>query len=57
MVIIRVWALENITVILIYRLWFGQKLITFQSTDLGIAFLIEDQEKIIYHAGDLNDWV
>ena len=35
----------------------GQKLTTFQSTDLGVAFLIEDQEKIIYQAGDLNDWV
>lgn len=40
-----------------YRLWLGQKLMTFQSTDLGVAFLIEDQGQIIYHAGDLNDWV
>lgn len=40
-----------------YGLWLGQKLTTFQSTDLGVAFLIEDGEKIIYHAGDLNDWV
>lgn len=24
---------------------------------MGVAFLIEDKEKIIYHAGDLNDWV
>mgnify|MGYP003296151088 CR=1 FL=1 len=40
-----------------YGLWLGQKLITFESTDLGVAFLIEDQEKMIYHAGDLNDWV
>ena len=40
-----------------YRLWFGQKLTTFQSTDLGVAFLIEDQGQLIYHAGDLNDWV
>ena len=39
------------------ELWFQQKLTTFQSTDLGVAFLIEDQEKFIYHAGDLNDWV
>ena len=35
----------------------GQKLSTFTSTDLGVAFLIEDQDKLIYHAGDLNDWV
>ena len=40
-----------------YDLWFQQKLATFQSTDLGVAFLIEDGERIIYHAGDLNDWV
>lgn len=27
------------------------------TTDLGVAFLIEDHGKLIYHAGDLNDWV
>ena len=32
-------------------------LTTFKSTDLGVAFLIEDEGKLIYHAGDLNDWV
>lgn len=40
-----------------YALSLEQKLTTFQSTDLGVAFLIEDQGKMIYHAGDLNDWV
>ena len=40
-----------------YALGPQQKLITFQSTDLGVAFLIEDQQERIYHAGDLNDWV
>ena len=40
-----------------YTLWLGQELTTFQSTDLGVAFLIEDQGKVIYHAGDLNEWV
>ena len=40
-----------------YCLWFGQKLSTFQSTDEGVSFLLEDGGKIIYHAGDLNDWV
>ena len=40
-----------------YDLCLGQKLITYKSTDLGVAFLIEDQKKMIYHAGDLNDWV
>ena len=33
------------------------KLTTFRSTDLGVAFLIEDQNTLFYHAGDLNDWV
>lgn len=33
------------------------RLTTFRSTDMGVAFLIEDQEVLIYHAGDLNDWV
>ena len=33
------------------------KITIFRSTDLGVAFLIEDQKELIYHAGDLNDWV
>ena len=41
----------------VYELSLGQKLTIFASTDLGVAFLIEDQDKLIYHAGDLNDWV
>ena len=40
-----------------YSLWQGQKLTTLKSTDMGVAFLIEDQGELIYHAGDLNDWV
>lgn len=40
-----------------YTLPFGQTVTTFQSTDVGVAFLIEDHGKCIYHAGDLNDWV
>ena len=40
-----------------YDLGPQQKLTTFRSTDLGVAFLIEDQQLLIYHAGDLNDWV
>ena len=40
-----------------YHLCLGQKLTTFQSTDLGVAFLIEESKNMIYHAGDLNDWV
>ena len=33
-----------------------QSVTTFRSTDLGVAFLVEDGENLIYHAGDLNDW-
>ena len=40
-----------------YALGPQQKLITLRSTDLGVAFLVEDQDNLIYHAGDLNDWV
>ena len=39
-----------------YDLGHQLKLTTFRSTDLGVAFLIEDQDALIYHAGDLNDW-
>lgn len=40
-----------------YALGDEQKLTTFRSTDLGVAFLIEDGQELLYHAGDLNDWV
>lgn len=30
---------------------------TFRSTDEGVAFLIAAEGSVIYHAGDLNDWV
>ena len=40
-----------------YELPLGQELITYRSTDLGVAFLISEGDEIIYHAGDLNDWV
>lgn len=40
-----------------YDLGSRQTLTTFCSTDLGVAFLLEDGERLIYHAGDLNDWV
>ena len=40
-----------------YELDINLNLTTFKSTDLGVAFLIEDERKLIYHAGDLNDWV
>ena len=31
-----------------------QTVTTFRSTDLGVAFLVEDEEELIYHAGDLG---
>ena len=40
-----------------YHLEDELELTTFQSTDVGVAFLVEDQKNLIYHAGDLNDWV
>ena len=40
-----------------YDLGHRHRLTTLRSTDLGVAFLIEDQGELIYHAGDLNDWV
>lgn len=54
--------LENVDVLQVaagneYYLDLGQTLTTFESTDEGVAFLIEDKGEIIYHAGDLNDWV
>lgn len=32
------------------------KIKTYKSTDVGVAFLVESDEKAIYHAGDLNWW-
>lgn len=40
-----------------YALPQGQALITYRSTDQGVAFLIRDGQELFYHAGDLNDWV
>lgn len=40
-----------------YPLAPGLTLTTFRSTDLGVAFLLEEDGRLIYHAGDLNDWV
>lgn len=30
---------------------------TLKSTDMGVAFLIHVDDILLYHAGDLNDWV
>ena len=32
------------------------KIHTLRSTDAGVAFVVETNEKLIYHAGDLNWW-
>lgn len=32
------------------------EVITFRSTDCGVAFLVKLNERLIYHAGDLNLW-
>lgn len=34
----------------------GVRITAFKSTDQGIAFLVENGGKVLYHAGDLNDW-
>lgn len=35
----------------------GMKIATLKSTDMGVAFLVQCEGKLIYHAGDLNCWV
>jgi len=34
----------------------GMKIRTLRSTDEGVAFLVSDGERTVYHAGDLNWW-
>lgn len=34
----------------------GSQVETLKSTDEGVAFLVQTEGKVIYHAGDLNDW-
>lgn len=41
----------------VYPLPWGGQVETLQSTDAGVAFLVTCEEGVIYHAGDLNDWV
>ena len=40
-----------------YQLEGQRNLHTLRSTDLGVAFLLEEDGRLLYHAGDLNDWV
>ena len=32
------------------------KIKTLKSTDLGVAFIVKSENKLFYHAGDLNYW-
>jgi L-ascorbate metabolism protein UlaG (beta-lactamase superfamily) len=32
------------------------EVLTFRSTDEGVAFIIKAEGKVLYHAGDLNNW-
>ena len=32
------------------------RITTFESTDIGVAYLVEIDGRLIYHAGDLNWW-
>lgn len=34
----------------------GLVITAFHSTDQGVAFLLDYQDQVIYHAGDLNNW-
>ena len=34
----------------------GMRIMTLESTDMGVAFYVETEGKRIYHAGDLNVW-
>lgn len=36
--------------------WADIEILTFRSTDEGVAFLVKAEGKTIYHAGDLNNW-
>ena len=34
----------------------GTRITVFKSTDEGVAFLVENGGRVLYHAGDLNNW-
>ncbi len=41
----------------LYELPLEVKVETFRSTDKGVAFLVTVGNNVIYHGGDLNDWI
>ena len=56
---------RNVTYVLSDDIWTRQvdgageplDIEAFKSTDEGVAFLVKAEGKVIYHAGDLNNWV
>ena len=56
---VKIFPAENITFMRKYNYWNseGVKIWTYDSTDVGVSFLIEtDTGKRIFHAGDFNWW-
>ncbi len=56
---VKIFPADNITFMKKYSEWQGEgiKVWTYDSTDVGVSFLIEtDSGKRIFHAGDFNWW-
>jgi L-ascorbate metabolism protein UlaG (beta-lactamase superfamily) len=56
---VKIFPADNITFMRKYSEWQGEgiKVWTYDSTDVGVSFLIEtDSGKRIFHAGDFNWW-
>jgi len=50
---------DDITVLAPWQIYGDRhvRISTLASTDLGVAYLVETEGKVIFHAGDLNCWV
>ena len=56
---VKIFPADNITFMKKYSEWQGEgiKVWTYDSTDVGVSFLVEtDSGKRIFHAGDFNWW-
>lgn len=56
---VKIFPADNITFMRKYSEWQGEgiKVWTYDSTDVGVSFLVEtDSGKRIFHAGDFNWW-
>lgn len=55
---VKMFPTDKITYIKKYSSWEGDglKVTTFDSTDVGVSFLVETANKKIFHAGDFNWW-